>query len=304
MPNTVAIVGAGPVGLTLACELAVAGVDAVVLEKLTQPRTTSPGAGINPAVVELFTQRGIMDLLAQDGFTWNGAHFAQLPLDPTQLPEKRAFNFIVSHMKVEQRLEEFAVAHGARIERGHEVVGLEQSAGGVVVRTRTADGEREFAADYVVACDGTRSTVSDRDNFYVAWTVPNAYGGETVATTETVDLSVVNANPDGIIPGFHDGSGNAVTQATIAAGNNNTTWYYVDQPTTSGTYQLQASVAGVGSGTSGVQTVASPVLQFHDDHYGNQTGPVIVGKGMGPATWAPVRLAVSTISPVEVSSTR
>jgi 2-polyprenyl-6-methoxyphenol hydroxylase-like FAD-dependent oxidoreductase len=63
----VIIVGAGPVGLTLALALGRAGVPVTVLERRIQPRTTSRAIGITPASLEIFDRYGVAGELIAAG---------------------------------------------------------------------------------------------------------------------------------------------------------------------------------------------------------------------------------------------
>jgi 2-polyprenyl-6-methoxyphenol hydroxylase-like FAD-dependent oxidoreductase len=162
MTHPVVIAGAGPVGLMLACDLAAAGVDTVLAERLAAPDGRSPGMAINATVVELLAQRGLMDRLQEDGLSWPSAHFAQLWLDPAKLTEPHETTFLIHQGKLEQRLEERARELGVDIRRGRTLTALEQDEEGVTV-TFTPDAASGAAeslrASYVVGCDGQNSTV-------------------------------------------------------------------------------------------------------------------------------------------------
>ncbi len=163
-PAPVLVVGGGPVGLMLACELGLAGVPVTVLERQEQPNERSRGMAINSAVVELLAQRGVMEKLQGDGFEFNRAHFAHIGVDPTKLTEQHPYNFAVPHSKVEQRLTERAAELGVEIRRGAEVVGLEQDENGVMARVRsgTEGGDTsEVHGSYLVGCDGMQSAVRE-----------------------------------------------------------------------------------------------------------------------------------------------
>lgn len=159
MNNPVVIAGGGPVGLMLAYELGLAGVDTVVVERRDQPSTQSRGMAINATVVELLGQRGLTEAIQDDGFTFPQAHFAHMWLDPTRLKETRAFAFAIAHSQLERRLEERVTKLGVRIRRGAEVVALDQDDASVRVGIRTADGTETLTASFVVGCDGADSTV-------------------------------------------------------------------------------------------------------------------------------------------------
>jgi hypothetical protein len=117
--------------------------------------------------------------------------------------------------------------------------------------------------------DTNRSPASGRDEFYVYFTVPGAsYSSNQTAIVDTqVDLSIVNAAPEGIIDGFFTAmSGGTTTTKALLRKDENATYpagySYVGTPTTSGSYKVNASIAGVGSGVSGVVSVTSPELRF------------------------------------------
>jgi len=63
----VLIVGAGPTGLTLACELLRRGVGCRVIDKASAPATTSRALGLQPRTLELFDTMGIVDRVLSTG---------------------------------------------------------------------------------------------------------------------------------------------------------------------------------------------------------------------------------------------
>ncbi|MFH9978674.1 FAD-dependent monooxygenase [Streptomyces sp. NPDC017179] len=155
----VAVVGAGPTGLMLACELAAAGVGTLVLEKLPKRVEQLKGGGIQPRTAELLESRGLLEPLLRRAASREpvGGHFATLPvpLDCTPWRTRHPFPIAVPQGEIEEVLEERALAAGARVRRGAAVSGVESGDDGVVV---TADRLR-VRAHYLVACDGGHSTV-------------------------------------------------------------------------------------------------------------------------------------------------
>ncbi|GAA4984947.1 FAD-dependent monooxygenase [Kitasatospora paranensis] len=155
----VVVAGAGPAGLLLAYELALAGVETVVLEKLPRRIEQAKGGGIQPRTAELLESRGLLEPLLRRTTPGDpvGAHFAALPvpLDCTPWRTRHPVPIAIPQWEIEEELEERATAAGAKILRGTAVSGVEPDGGGVVV---TADGLR-LRARYLAACDGAHSTV-------------------------------------------------------------------------------------------------------------------------------------------------
>jgi 2-polyprenyl-6-methoxyphenol hydroxylase-like FAD-dependent oxidoreductase len=204
----VLIVGAGPVGLVLACELAVAGVPATVIERLDAADERSPGMAINASVVELLHQRGLMAPLRDDGFEFPLAHFAHVMLDPTRLTERHPYAFAVPHHRLQQRLEEQAVRLGARVIRGAELVSLDGDEDGVTVGM--ASGEA-FRCRYLVGCDGGGSRVR-------ALAGIGFPGSDLDFRGITGDLEVGPDDPLMLQLGFHQHDGGLFTVAPAAPG--------------------------------------------------------------------------------------
>jgi 2-polyprenyl-6-methoxyphenol hydroxylase-like FAD-dependent oxidoreductase len=204
----VLIVGAGPVGLTLACELAIAGVPATLIERLDAANDRSPGMAINTSVVELLQQRGLMEAMRDDGFEFPLAHFAHVMLEPTRLKERHPYAFAVPHFRLAQRLEEQAVRLGTRIVRGTELVSLDGDEDGVTASTSSGE---VFRCRYLVGCDGGGSRV-------------RALAGIGFPGTEldfrgiTGDLEVGADDPLMLQLGFHQHDAGLFTVAPAAPG--------------------------------------------------------------------------------------
>ncbi|MEN3540413.1 FAD-dependent monooxygenase [Microbispora sp. ZYX-F-249] len=155
----VVVAGAGPTGLMLAYELALAGVETLVLEKLPQRIEQVKGGGIQPRTAELLESRGLLEPLLRRATPREpvGGHFAALPvpLDCTPWRTRHPFPIAIPQWEVEEVLEEQAVAAGARVLHGAAVSGVEPGDDGVVVTA----GELRVRAGYLAACDGGHSTV-------------------------------------------------------------------------------------------------------------------------------------------------
>ncbi|WP_238012952.1 FAD-dependent monooxygenase [Dactylosporangium sp. AC04546] len=157
----VIIVGAGPAGLLLACELRLAGVGTVVLERHRRRPDFCRGFNLNARALDLLARRGLADALIAEGWQVPHAAFSGLPvtLGLAGTHTDHPYSLGIPQTRVEEVLEAHAVARGADLRRGHEVRGLRQDDDGVEVTVATGDGEYRLRARYVVGCDGSRSTV-------------------------------------------------------------------------------------------------------------------------------------------------
>ncbi len=157
MSRTVVIAGGGPVGLMLASELSLSGVEAVVIERFTEPSDYSRSLTLHARTAEVLEQRGLnrfSEYLRVASYNFGLVELQDYIDDESLLP------LLVPQRDIERLLEERAVELGADIRRGQEVVGFEQDETGVTVSVRPADGpEYRITAAYLVGCDGGSSIV-------------------------------------------------------------------------------------------------------------------------------------------------
>lgn len=170
----VLIVGAGPTGLTLACELGRRGVAHRIVERAPRLFSGSRGKGLQPRTLEVFDDLGVIDEVLASGaqfppfrlytgqeITWERSLLEMLgsgaieprPDTPYQLP------WLLPQWRTDEILHDRLRALGGQVEFGTELTGLRQEAGSAVA-TVVRDGVREeIVAEYLVGTDGGRSFV-------------------------------------------------------------------------------------------------------------------------------------------------
>ena len=159
MTNEVVVVGGGPTGLMLACELRLAGVQTTVLERLPQPTGLSKALGLQSRTMEMLEYRGILNRFTDGNPAPPFLNFAMFPLDLRKLDFPHPHGVIIPQARVEALLEERAKELHVDIRRGFEVTGLLQEAESVKIEARTESSNCELEAQYVVGCDGGHSVV-------------------------------------------------------------------------------------------------------------------------------------------------
>src|SRR5471030_775101 len=165
---TVMIVGAGPIGLSLAIMLKKWGVSFRIIEKNAGPSTATKAMAIHSRTLEIFRDLGVADQAINDGFTIN--QFS------VQSNAKRVLNYNFSYLdttyplllslpqpQTEKILLERLNKLGVDVECNTELVDIENQPGSVRMTLHHADGNDEsFTSRWVVACDGARSNIRKR----------------------------------------------------------------------------------------------------------------------------------------------
>jgi 2-polyprenyl-6-methoxyphenol hydroxylase-like FAD-dependent oxidoreductase len=155
--HAVLIAGAGPTGMMLAGELALAGVDVAVAERRTgQELAGSRAGGLHARTIEVFDQRGIADRFLAEGQIAQVAGFGTSRFDISDFPTRHPYGLGLWQSHIERILAGWVDELTVPIYRGQEVIGLTQDDAGVEVAL--ADGSTMRAA-YLVGCDGGRSVV-------------------------------------------------------------------------------------------------------------------------------------------------
>ncbi len=166
----VLIAGGGPVGLSLAALLASYGVASLVIELDAGYCAGSRAICMSRRSQEIFAWVGAAQPLVDKGLSWVGGrsyfrdqevlHF-EMPSEPTQ---RFAPMVNIQQFYAEEFAHKAALSYGGLVDVrwSSKVVAVRQQADGVLVDIESADGQHTVFADWLVACDGGRSTVREQ----------------------------------------------------------------------------------------------------------------------------------------------
>ena len=184
----VLIVGAGPTGLVLALWLTRLGVKVHIIDKTSEPGTTSRALAVQARTLELYRQLDLTDAILAEGRQvpaanlWvKGEKAARLTLEAsgsnlTPYPFVQVFPQDQHERLLIERLEKLGVS----VQRRTELVGFSENDEHILARLRGPAGdEQSCEARYIAGCDGARSLVREtigagfpggtyRQVFYVA----------------------------------------------------------------------------------------------------------------------------------------
>jgi 3-(3-hydroxy-phenyl)propionate hydroxylase len=182
----VIVVGAGPVGLTLAIDVARYGTPVLLLDDDDRLSSGSRAICFAKRTLEIWDRLGCGDAIADKGVSWKvgKVHCGdRLIYSFDLLPEaghRRPAFVNLQQYYVEGLLYEHARKQpNLQMRFRHKVVAVDASAEGARVTVETPDGRYDVLCDYVVACDGSRSAVREtlglstrgqtfRDRFLIA----------------------------------------------------------------------------------------------------------------------------------------
>jgi 4,5-epoxidase len=161
----VLIVGAGPTGLTLACDLRSRGIVVRVIDKATCPATTSRALGLQPRGREILARLGALGDLpsrAVQAYATNirlrGWLLTKF-IVRTERGQDALGPLLISQAEIEAQLRRRLSELGGEVRWGHEIVASIQNSKGVEARVRTSNGEHFIRAGWLVGCDGAHSVV-------------------------------------------------------------------------------------------------------------------------------------------------
>ncbi len=193
----VLIIGAGPTGLTLACELARSGLSFRIIEKSAASQAGSRGKGIQPRSLEVFDNLGMIDTVLSHGQmgmpicsvdaagkeAWSGLEGGE-PRPDIPYPS----TLVIPQWRIEEALRNHLLSHGGEVEFGVELVSFDQSLDSVDTEVVTGDGESEtIRSRWLVGCDGGHSIVRKHAGF--------EFLGETI---DDIRMIVADVRAEGV----------------------------------------------------------------------------------------------------------
>ena len=158
----VIVVGAGPTGLALAGELAMAGVRCRILEQRSRDANITRAFAVHARTLELLDARGLAEEVLRRGIRLS--EIQGLPgatMDLRQLPSRYPMLLIAPQNATESVLAARVARLGVRVERGVAVTGLDQDGERVQLHVSGDRGPETAEARYVVGCDGAHSRIRE-----------------------------------------------------------------------------------------------------------------------------------------------
>jgi 2-polyprenyl-6-methoxyphenol hydroxylase-like FAD-dependent oxidoreductase len=164
----VLIVGAGPTGLALACQLIRYGIDFLIVDKREGITPYSKAIGVQARTLEIYQQIDLADRLVDQGLITKGVRLleggqarAEVPL--STLGEGKSpypFLLIVEQSNHEHLLYDFIRAHGHDVRWLTTLSDFSQDDAGIAGTIVDAGGEKQTVqTQYLAACDGATSSV-------------------------------------------------------------------------------------------------------------------------------------------------
>jgi 2-polyprenyl-6-methoxyphenol hydroxylase-like FAD-dependent oxidoreductase len=164
----VIIVGAGPTGLSLACQLIRYGVDFVAVEKNASITPFSKALGVHARTLEIYEQLDLAKRAVERGTIAGKVRLLESgkvvgEMDLSNIGQGLSafpFMLVLEQSENERLLYEYVKVHGQDVSWQSELESFSQNESGVTAQVKSANGEtKTIAGKYLVGCDGPRSPV-------------------------------------------------------------------------------------------------------------------------------------------------
>ncbi len=163
--SPILIIGAGPVGLTMAAELARYGVPVRIVDRSPEPTQTSRALVVWSRTLELMDRMGCTTAFLGAGLKARGATIrssTRVLGHPTfdRIASPYAFALMIPQSETERLLTEHLATFGVAVERRVELIAFAEGAAGVAASLGHADGREEsIDTPFLLGCDGAHSVV-------------------------------------------------------------------------------------------------------------------------------------------------
>ncbi len=168
MKTDVIIIGAGPTGLSLACQLIRYGIDFIIIEKKEGVTAYSKAVGVQARTLEIYEQLDLGhkavecgQIASKIGIIESGKICGEVDLSNMgQGLSPYPYLLILEQSKNEQLLYEYLQNHQKEVLWKTELEHFSQNEAGVTVHIKTANGDSQIIkANYLVGCDGAKSPI-------------------------------------------------------------------------------------------------------------------------------------------------
>jgi len=178
MTPRVLVIGAGPVGLTMAAELLRYGVSVRIVDKTAQRTDKSKALVLWSRTLELLDRTGCSGSFVAAGHKVDAANIVagNKPVGRVSFIDVKSpypYALMLPQSETERLLEAHLSGQGVNIERQVELIGFTDTGTAVTITLRHADGRKEAVeTEWLIGCDGAHSTVRH--------TLGLSFGGETL----------------------------------------------------------------------------------------------------------------------------
>jgi 2-polyprenyl-6-methoxyphenol hydroxylase-like FAD-dependent oxidoreductase len=167
----VLVVGGGPTGLMMACELARHGIEPRIVDKSATPSVHSRAFGIHARTLEIFDNIGVVDTFLSQGNIADGLDIYDrgkllLSVVTDNLDSKYPYVLLLPQSDTEKILQDKLKTRGIEVEREKKLTGFDEKEHELLARLRLKDGTEEVVrCSYLIGCDGAHSSTRHLLNF-------------------------------------------------------------------------------------------------------------------------------------------
>jgi len=163
----VLIIGAGPTGLSLACQLIRYGISFIILDKKEGVTSYSKALGVHARTLEIYEQLGIAEKAVTQGMVAGKVRMlagakVRGEVDLSNMGQglsQYPYMLVLEQSRNECLLYEYMQAHGKDVLWQSELVSFSQTDTNVTTQIKSSGGELTIEANYLVGCDGPKSPV-------------------------------------------------------------------------------------------------------------------------------------------------